>query len=223
MKNKSVHAEARDPVTTDAQRRRALILDVAERLLRHYGPQKTTIADVAREAGVGVGTVYLEFPSKDVLVEEISRARHGAVLSAMRTAAAQGRTAAERLAGAFDARLDAFLALATEGAHACDLVHCVSTAVKSAQASYHEEELALVADILRRGAADGELEVEDVELCARTVLMAYAAFAAPWLLRSGGATACQGGAAGEAKRAIGAMHRLVLRGLLRRDAPSPSP
>jgi len=203
-------------VTTDAQRRRSLILDVAERLLRHYGPQKTTIADVAREAGVGVGSVYLEFPSKDVLVEEISRARHQAVLGAMRAAAAEGRTAAERLTGALDARLDAFLSLASEGAHACDLVHCVSAAVKSAQASYHEEELALIADVLRRGATDGDLDVDDAEASARTVLQAYVTFTAPWLVKaSGPGSSCC--AAGEAKRAMAAMHRLVLRGLVRRE------
>src|SRR4029079_9279854 len=71
----------------DAARRREQILSAADRLLRHYGPNKTTVADVAREAGIGVGSVYLEFPSKDALIEELSRARHRAVLAAMRAAA----------------------------------------------------------------------------------------------------------------------------------------
>src|SRR4051812_33234960 len=108
----------------DAARRREHILNAADRLLRHYGPHKTTVADVAREAGVGVGSVYLDFPSKDALIEELSRARYRAVLDAMGAAvAAKGRPFRERLSGAFDARLGAFLALADEGAHACDLVH----------------------------------------------------------------------------------------------------
>src|SRR5271165_3669540 len=101
--------------------RRAFILDAANRLLRHYGPHKTTVADVAREAGVGVGTVYLEFPSKDVLVEEISRTRYRSVLSAMRAAAGAGSPASDQLVGALDARLEAFLSIAAEGAHAGDL------------------------------------------------------------------------------------------------------
>ena len=192
----------------DASQRRAHILDAAARLLQHYGVQKTTVADVAREAGVGVGTVYLEFPSKDVLVEELSRARHRAVLDAMRAAAAaRGLPPSERLRGALDARLEAFLALAQEGAHACDLVHCTSLAVKSAQASYHEEELALVADIVRSGVTSGELHTADVDQCARTVLLAYKLFAMPWL---------GGRAADEVRLAMTAMHQLVLHGLLRR-------
>jgi AcrR family transcriptional regulator len=195
---------------TDPPQRRALILEVADRLLRHYGPQKTTVADVAREAGVGVGTVYLEFPSKDALVEELSRARYRGVLRAMREAAtAEGRAMPEQLAGALDARLEAFLAIAEEGAHACDLVHCVSAAVKSAQASFYEEELVLVGDVLRRGASGGDFEVDDIEVTAHAVLRAYATFTLPWL---------GGKDRGEVRRALGAMHRLVLYGVLRRPA-----
>src|SRR3954470_12265580 len=71
-------------VMNEAAHRREQILKAADRLLRHYGPHKTTVADVAREAGVGVGSVYLDFPSKDALVEELSRSRYRAVLDAMR-------------------------------------------------------------------------------------------------------------------------------------------
>ncbi len=200
---------------TDVQRRRACILDAADRLLRHYGPQKTTVADVAREAGVGVGTVYLEFPSKDAIVEELSRARHCAVLAAMRAAAtAKGRTTAEQLAGALDARLDALLSIAAEGAHACDLVHCVSAAVKSAQATFYEDQLALVADLVRRGVATGELEVADTDQTARTLLRAYTTFTLPFL---------GGKDPDEVRRALAAMHRLVLHGLLRRSPRAAGP
>jgi AcrR family transcriptional regulator len=190
----------------DAACRRELILKVADRLLRHYGPQKTTVADVAREAGVGVGTVYLEFPSKDAIVEALSRARHGAVLDAMR-AAAQAGPYAGRLTGALDARLDALFAIAGEGAHACDLVHCVSSAVRTAQATFHDGERALVVELLRGGVEAGELEVDEPEGAARTVLRAYASFSLPWIA---------GKDRDETRRAMAAMHDLVLHGLLRR-------
>ncbi len=197
---------------TDVQQRRACILEAADRLLRHYGPQKTTVADVAREAGVGVGTVYLEFPSKDVLVEEISRSRYLSVLAAMRAAAsAVDRSASEQLVGALDARLEAFLAITGEGAHAGDLMHCVSPAVKAAQASFYDAELVLIVEVLRRGATTGELSVSDVDRTAHTVLRAYATFTVPFLA---------GRDADETRRALGAMHQLVLGGLQRRGPPA---
>ncbi|MBE3001431.1 helix-turn-helix transcriptional regulator [Nocardiopsis sp. HNM0947] len=43
------------------------ILDAAADLMVVLGPAKITIEDVARRAGVGKGTVYLHFPTKEVL------------------------------------------------------------------------------------------------------------------------------------------------------------
>ena len=43
------------------------ILEAAGRLLVSWGHRKVTIEDVARRAGVGKGTVYLHFPTKEVL------------------------------------------------------------------------------------------------------------------------------------------------------------
>jgi AcrR family transcriptional regulator len=188
--------------------RREQILKAADRLLRHYGPNKTTVADVAREAGVGVGTVYLEFPSKDALVEELSRSRYRTVLDAMRgRAAAAGRPFRERLAAAFDARLEAFLTLAEEGAHACDLVHCMNSAVMTAEACFSEGELALLCDMLRGGAEAGEFDVREPLAVARSVRRAYVSFMPPWLFRQD---------RDELRRELAAMHELVLAGLLRR-------
>jgi AcrR family transcriptional regulator len=191
--------------------RRAQILEAADRLLRHYGAQKTTVSDVAREAGVGVGSVYLEFPSKDAIVEELSRSRHREVLDAMRAAAgAVKRPWSERLTRALDARLEAFYALLDAGTHACDLVHCVSAAVKTAQVSFHHAELALLADVLRRGAEAGELEAPDPEALAGTILRAYVSFSLPWITTRD---------RGEMRAALASMHALVLRGVLVRPPP----
>ena len=44
------------------------ILDAADRLLARYGYQKMTMDDLAREVGIGKGTVYLHFRSKEEIV-----------------------------------------------------------------------------------------------------------------------------------------------------------
>src|SRR3954452_1273194 len=54
--------------------REDLILDAADRLLARYGYKKMTIDDLAREAGIGKGTVYLHFRSKeDVVLSHVDR------------------------------------------------------------------------------------------------------------------------------------------------------
>ncbi len=47
------------------------IFKAARSLLLHYGYDKTTVSDIAREAGVSKGAVYLHFSSKDELVESL--------------------------------------------------------------------------------------------------------------------------------------------------------
>src|SRR5437773_9262303 len=44
---------------------RERILDAADRLLARYGYRKMTVGDIAEEAGIGKGTVYLSFPAKE--------------------------------------------------------------------------------------------------------------------------------------------------------------
>jgi TetR/AcrR family acrAB operon transcriptional repressor len=47
------------------------ILDAATRLFAHYGFDKTTVSDIADEAGISKGAVYLHFKSKDDLFEAL--------------------------------------------------------------------------------------------------------------------------------------------------------
>ena len=45
------------------------ILDTAANLFVHYGYDKTAVSDIAREAGISKGAIYLHFKSKDELLE----------------------------------------------------------------------------------------------------------------------------------------------------------
>jgi AcrR family transcriptional regulator len=188
--------------------RREQILQAAERLLEHYGPQKTTVADVAREAGIGVGSVYLEFPSKEAIIEALSRARHEAVLEAMRAVVRRSDSScSERLSMMMQTRLEAYLTEASGGAHARDLFHCANPAVKSASLWFHQEEQALVTELLDAGVAAGEFDVADTSLTARVILRAYGGFTPPWVL-------C--GEPDETRRLANGLHDLVLRGVVKR-------
>lgn len=161
--------------------RRQLILDAAERLLSHYGPTKTTMGDIARECGIGVGTVYLEFDSKDAIIRELAERRHGRVLDAMRKATAAHRTYCEQLRALLAARVTMLYELAQGGAHACDLVLCPTAAVQDAHGRFRDEELALLRQVLEDGATAGEFVVHDGARCADLIQRALATFSPPLL------------------------------------------
>src|SRR3954468_527678 len=58
------------PLRADARRNRERILVAARGACAQHGAN-VQIDDVAREAGVGVGTVYRHFPTKDALIEAL--------------------------------------------------------------------------------------------------------------------------------------------------------
>lgn len=61
------------PVRADAQRNRARILDVAEEVFTELGPSAST-DEVARRAGLAIGTIFRHFPTKkDLLAAIIKR------------------------------------------------------------------------------------------------------------------------------------------------------
>jgi len=69
---------AQNPLDSARQENIERILEAAERLFRHYGYGKTTVADIARDLGMSPANVYRFFASK----EEIHQAICGRMLAA---------------------------------------------------------------------------------------------------------------------------------------------
>jgi AcrR family transcriptional regulator len=68
-KNKGPRSAQRK-TRTDAQRNRERILEVAKEAFARSGAN-TSLDDVARQAGVGAGTLYRHFPTRDALLEAV--------------------------------------------------------------------------------------------------------------------------------------------------------
>ncbi len=71
MIKKQIKPVPRKP-RADAQRNRARILEVAKDAFTHSGAN-VSLDDVARQAGVGAGTLYRHFPTREALLEEVYR------------------------------------------------------------------------------------------------------------------------------------------------------
>src|ERR1700721_3342156 len=76
------------PLRRDAERNRQRILRAAAEVFTTRGLQ-ATLDDVARHAGVGVGTVYRRFPDKESLVEALFEERLAAMVALAEKALAE--------------------------------------------------------------------------------------------------------------------------------------
>ncbi|MGW7694321.1 TetR/AcrR family transcriptional regulator [Streptomyces asiaticus] len=65
-------ARHRRPLRADARRNEDRLLETAAAVFAREGAG-ASVKDIAREAGVGVGTLYRRFPSKELLVEAVYR------------------------------------------------------------------------------------------------------------------------------------------------------
>jgi AcrR family transcriptional regulator len=71
MATKRLQSSERKP-RRDAQRNRERILDVAKQAFSRSGVN-TSLDDIAKEAGVGPGTLYRHFPTREELLEAVYR------------------------------------------------------------------------------------------------------------------------------------------------------
>jgi AcrR family transcriptional regulator len=84
-------------VRIDAARNQVRILDVARRLVGAHGPD-VAMDDIARDAGVAVGTLYRHFPTKAALVEAVVRDSVEQLAEAAEAAAARAADAGDAAA-----------------------------------------------------------------------------------------------------------------------------
>jgi AcrR family transcriptional regulator len=82
-----LEADAR-PMRRDAVRNQKRVLEAARAVLAEHGTD-ATMELIASRAGVGIGTVYRHFPTKDVLIDELIRLIFTELITAARTSLEQ--------------------------------------------------------------------------------------------------------------------------------------
>jgi AcrR family transcriptional regulator len=78
--NPAVGSDPERPLRRDAERNRARILAAAGEAFAERG-LVVTMDEIARRAGVGVGTVYRRFPEKELLVDALFEQRIGTLVA----------------------------------------------------------------------------------------------------------------------------------------------
>src|SRR5689334_10113778 len=61
------------PMRADAQRNYARLLSAAAEAFAEHGADDASLEEIARRAGVGIGTLYRHFPTRQALLEAVYR------------------------------------------------------------------------------------------------------------------------------------------------------
>lgn len=143
------------------------ILEAGERLFRHYGYSKTTVADIARDLGMSPANIYRFFASKVEIHQAICGRMLAAVLRQVTDISRLPLPAAERLRRCIveQHRLTVETMLDQEKVHEMVIVaierdwHVIERFIDQIHAAY--------AQVIREGIAAGEFAERDVEVAAK--------------------------------------------------------
>ena len=153
--------------------RREQLVEAALRLFRRYGFRKTTVEEIAAEAGVGKGSVYLEFRSKEEIFFALVEEHERAILAEVRQVADSRRKLPQKLTEValvrplrnFDELQklpEVFEVLAALRGRLADRIR-----------PYHVQCEQLVGELIGEGCASGCFRVHDPAAAARAFYSAF--------------------------------------------------
>jgi AcrR family transcriptional regulator len=161
------------PTVVQTREVREALLDATDRLLSERGYQKMTIDDLAREVGIGKGSVYLHFSSK----EEIALSHVDRIVERLKERlkiiAEKDILQKEKLREMLCVRvLFRFDSVQHYTQSLNDLLSSLRPKLLARRENYFAEESAVFAEVIERGQATGEFENGDSLEIADTFLLA---------------------------------------------------
>jgi AcrR family transcriptional regulator len=192
---------------------RESILDATDRLLARFGYRKMTVEDIAAEAGIGKGTIYLHFNSKEeVVLSHVDRIVDRLKQQHLAVIARSKITAPERIRQMLLARvLFRFDSIQHYTQSLNDLLAALRPGLLARRARYFEEEAQIFAEVLAEGRLSGEFEIPNEMAAARALLEATNGLL-PYSLST-----AELGERKEVEKRTSAIADLLLRGLLSRN------
>ncbi|KQO15727.1 TetR family transcriptional regulator [Paenibacillus sp. Leaf72] len=167
------------PLTKEA------ILDAAEQVLRRYGPDKTSVTDIAKFLQVSHGTLYRHFASKAALRETVTeRWLDKSVSEPLEgIATATDGSAAVQLRSWLDALMQKKQMYALEDAEMFAMYSAVTLEAVDLIAAHVDHLVKQIAIIVERGMHSGEFKPGDAHATARAIFLATTKFHHPAFVR----------------------------------------
>lgn len=160
---------------------RQKILDAAEQRLWHYGFKKTTIDEIAADAGVGKGTVYLYFECKeDIALAIVARFKAESLEHLRAIASDPEKDHVQKLKEMLTDPILKAHERCLQSPSALELILAVRPHIQAHLKPYLDREVALIAEVLEDGNHAGRFAIDDSVLTAQTLKRMCSGFMPPY-------------------------------------------
>lgn len=153
---------------------REAILDATDKFLALYGYKKMTIDDLAAEVGIGKGSVYLHFPSKEeIALSHIDRIIDRLCAELERIAREESNSSPEKLRKMLMLRvIFRFESVQHYSQSINEILSSLRVKLIERRKNYHRKEALIFAGVIREGQLKNQFIEADAELIAETFLLA---------------------------------------------------
>lgn len=152
---------------------REAILDAVGSMLLKYGYRKMAVEDIAHEAGIGKGTIYLYFPSKEEVALGWFDRAHGKTEEELKTIAQSNLGADQKLRELLVRRVMAGFDGAQQFVQSLDeLFAGVRPSLLARREQYQANMAAIVAEVLIEGRESGIFDIADIDGAAEAIILA---------------------------------------------------
>ena len=159
---------------------REAILNVAETRLFRFGYQKTTMAEIADDAGMSAANLYRFFKNKkDIIAECASRCMDDRLERLRAVTHDSSYSPTERLVNYVCELVDDSHELVETDSMVGELVDAITRERPALLHSKNAVQYELISEILAAGVASGEFAINDIEECARHVHSTFTLFDVP--------------------------------------------
>lgn len=165
----TVKSTARDQV-------RDSLLDAMDRLLARYGYQKTTVDDLAAEAGIGKGTVYLYFSSKEQVALSCIDRFHDRLVDELQAISGSQASSYDKVVAVMKERVRCRFEYCRNTSSFSEMLSALQGELLSRKARYHQEEASVLESILKQGAKAREWPACDFKAAADAIVHATNGF-----------------------------------------------
>jgi len=149
------------------------IIEAATRLFARYGFKKTSIDDVTAAVGIGKGSVYLHFTSKEELFAEVVRRMSDRMMDLLMADVERARSPLGKVRAFVETKQTTIADLGAELHLGEDTILELLPFASVHRRAHDRREHALLAEVLREGTSCGAFSVADPDRLA-TGLIAYA-------------------------------------------------
>ncbi len=153
------------------------ILEAARKRIWHYGVSKTTMGEIAEDAQMAVGTIYLYFKNKDEIVMALAQECRAEQESLLQTILQDtSMSSPEKLEAFFLEKFRNVQQIRNENSHRKELIAYLVQNFPAASVNWAERFENGIRDILQQGVEQGTYQIEDVNQSAQVLRLATMGF-----------------------------------------------